>query len=328
MSQTVILHHYPNSPYAEKIRQALDFKSIPWVSVEQPRILPRPTLDPLAHGYRRIPVLQIGSDVYCDTALILDELEKRFPEPSFYPCRKGSDKKDVGIIQSLAQWTDRSFFQTSASLIPWELLAKSAPEFVKDRSQYRGREIDPAEATRAKPLMKDHLRVHLKRLEDILSDGREWVADTETPSIGDIHLYMNPWFLTGLNMAPDVYGKEWETYPLIKQWFQRLTQFTKSKRHDDAGSAMSGEEAIEIAKRTEATVQAFADTQNSNDRKPGEVVMVIPDDTGKIPVVGVIVGCDVDQIAIRPHKVSGKGVDTVVHFPRLGYYVLDPPAKM
>jgi hypothetical protein len=27
---------------------------------------PRPLLDPLTGGYRRVPVLQVGADIYCD----------------------------------------------------------------------------------------------------------------------------------------------------------------------------------------------------------------------------------------------------------------------
>ena len=32
----IILHHYPLSPYSEKIRLALGLKSVPWKSVEIP----------------------------------------------------------------------------------------------------------------------------------------------------------------------------------------------------------------------------------------------------------------------------------------------------
>ncbi len=46
---------------------------------------PKPDFVPLAAGYRRAPVLQIGSDVYCDTLLILRELDRRHPEPTLYP---------------------------------------------------------------------------------------------------------------------------------------------------------------------------------------------------------------------------------------------------
>jgi glutathione S-transferase len=81
----LILHHYDRSFYSEKVRLALGLKVLSWRSVRVPVILPKPDLMPLTGGYRKTPVLQIGADVYCDTRLILRELERRHPSPSFYP---------------------------------------------------------------------------------------------------------------------------------------------------------------------------------------------------------------------------------------------------
>ena len=66
MSQ-VILHHYPLSPYSEKIRLALGLKDVSWNSVEIPIWTPRPKLTPMTGGYRRTPILQMGAEFYCDT---------------------------------------------------------------------------------------------------------------------------------------------------------------------------------------------------------------------------------------------------------------------
>ncbi|CAH1757182.1 4972_t:CDS:2 [Entrophospora sp. SA101] len=73
----IILHHYEGSPYSQKIVWALTIKHLKWISVNVPIIMPRPLLQPLTHGYRRIPVLQIGSDIFVDTLLIIEELERR-----------------------------------------------------------------------------------------------------------------------------------------------------------------------------------------------------------------------------------------------------------
>jgi glutathione S-transferase len=59
----LILHHYPASPFAEKIRLLLGAKSLSWRSVEIPMVMPKPELMPLTGGYRRTPVLQVGADV-------------------------------------------------------------------------------------------------------------------------------------------------------------------------------------------------------------------------------------------------------------------------
>jgi glutathione S-transferase len=41
MSQ-IILHHYPTSPFAEKIRLILGYKKLDWHSVIIPMIMPKP----------------------------------------------------------------------------------------------------------------------------------------------------------------------------------------------------------------------------------------------------------------------------------------------
>ena len=52
------------------------FKGLAWRSVEIPMVMPKPELMPLTGGYRKTPVLQIGAEVYCDTSLILAEIER------------------------------------------------------------------------------------------------------------------------------------------------------------------------------------------------------------------------------------------------------------
>ena len=78
MSDQPILHHFEASPFSEKIRIIFGFKQIAWQSSPIPRILPKPDLMPLTGGYRRTPVMQIGADVYCDTVMIMRELERRW----------------------------------------------------------------------------------------------------------------------------------------------------------------------------------------------------------------------------------------------------------
>ena len=81
----LILHHYDMSPYAEKIRLALGLKGLPWRSVQTPMVLPKPDHIELTGGYRRVPVLQIGADIYCDTHLITRVLDRIQPEPPLSP---------------------------------------------------------------------------------------------------------------------------------------------------------------------------------------------------------------------------------------------------
>ena len=81
----IILHHFDELPFSEKIRIVFGLKDIAWTSVRISRIMPRPDLMPMTGGYRRTPVMQIGADIYCDTQCILRELQRRFPNR---PCSR------------------------------------------------------------------------------------------------------------------------------------------------------------------------------------------------------------------------------------------------
>ena len=94
----LILHHYDMSPYAEKIRLSLGLKGLPWRSVQTPMVLPKPDHFELTGGYRRVPVLQIGADIYCDTHLISRILDQVQPAPPLSP--SGRELEEVA-----ARWT-------------------------------------------------------------------------------------------------------------------------------------------------------------------------------------------------------------------------------
>ena len=80
----LILHHYPMSPFAEKARLMLGLKGLAWKSVTIPTVMPKPDVVALTGGYRRTPVLQIGADIYCDTALIAQTLAVFEPAQFFH----------------------------------------------------------------------------------------------------------------------------------------------------------------------------------------------------------------------------------------------------
>ncbi len=105
----IILHHYPESPFAEKIRAILGFKRLSYRSVSIPMMLPKPDVIALTGGYRRTPILQIGSDIYCDTALIVDVLERIQPEPTLCP------QAHIASAGILAAWADQYWFAAGVS---------------------------------------------------------------------------------------------------------------------------------------------------------------------------------------------------------------------
>src|SRR5437763_15634773 len=96
----IILHHYDTSPYSEKVRLGFGLKGLAWASVELPQIMPKPNLTALTGAYRKTPVRQIGADIYCDSQLIMRELERQYPTPSLYPAGRGA-------ADALARWQRR-----------------------------------------------------------------------------------------------------------------------------------------------------------------------------------------------------------------------------
>ena len=104
--QELILHHYDMSPYAEKIRAILGYKGLSWRSALQPSVMPKPALTALTGGYRRIPVLQIGADIYCDTALIAARIESLHPAPPIFPAAKAGHHVAIGAWACLLYTSD------------------------------------------------------------------------------------------------------------------------------------------------------------------------------------------------------------------------------
>ena len=100
--------------------------------------MPRPDLaERLGVTYRRIPVLAIGKDVYCDSSLIASVLERRFPPSegfgTLFPRRKGGGSADTGMIKAFAMfYADKALGQLGSETLPYN---KFTPEFLKDRTE-------------------------------------------------------------------------------------------------------------------------------------------------------------------------------------------------
>ena len=84
----LILHQYASSPFSEKVRCLLGYKKASYQTVEIPVIMPKPDLMALTGGYRKTPVMQVGADVYCDSALICRLIDRAYPQILSIPPRK------------------------------------------------------------------------------------------------------------------------------------------------------------------------------------------------------------------------------------------------
>src|SRR6185436_5872605 len=155
----LILHHYDTSPFSEKVRLMFGIKGLAWRSVIQPVIMPKPDLIPLTGGYRRIPVLQIGADVYCDSQAILAEIEARHPDP---PVIRGAD-------WAVNLWADRLWFQSSVAVIFARMGDQVPKEFIADREKLSGRPFDVKAMKAAEPFARAQWRAYAAWMDEGLS---------------------------------------------------------------------------------------------------------------------------------------------------------------
>src|SRR3984957_2381300 len=301
----IILHHFAQSPFSEKVRVVFGLKNIAWSSVLISRIMPRPDLMPLTGGYRRTPVMRIGADIYCDTQCIIRELERRFPEPTLFP---GGNE---GIAWASAMWTDRSFFQNTVNLVFGSLADKVPQDFIADREKLRGAKFDVAAMAAAVPQMRDQFRAHLQWIETELGDGRVWLCGDKA-GLCDINAYMNVWYVRTNMPNADAMLAE---FSHVRAWEMRMRAVGHGRR-----SEMSTAEALAIGTSATPQTAALADPNDPNGRKPGDRVEVMPDDYGKIKVSGEIVALASDHIAIR--RQDPRAGEVIVHFPRAGFLVL------
>src|SRR3954465_3524630 len=254
----LILHHYEISPYSEKVRIGLGLKGLAWGSVEIPVIMPKPDLTALTGGYRKTPVLQIGADIYCDSQLIMRELERRHPTPSFYPAGGGA-------ADALAWWAEKTMFSPAAGI----LFAKrpdTLPEgFLEDRAKFSGRNIDPAAMTAAVPNLLDQLRAHFDWLNQMLADGRSFLQGSAA-SLADLAAYHPVWFLRrwiGPQAAP------LDGFPRLLAWAERVGAIGHGRR-----SPMTAEQALDVARAATSIASATPDPGDPADRRPGQTVSV------------------------------------------------------
>ena len=299
----IILHHYAGSPFAEKVRIALAIKQAAWKSVDIPNVMPKPDLMPLTGGYRKTPVMQIGADIYCDTQLIMMEIEKRQPTPPLLP--RGRE----GEVRGLAMWIDRNIFWSAVGVVMGAIGDKLPDAFKKDRSEFSGRSFDADKLRAAIPMARDQTYAQLTLAETMLVDGRNYLLGAE-PTLADCALYNPVWFI---KERLDPTASPLDRLPRIGAWSERMKAFGAGRRQD-----ISAAEGLEIAKAA-TPAPAGVDANDPSGLKAGQEVSVTPDDTGKVPVSGELVGLSADRISIARND-PRVGV-VVVHFPRAGFIV-------
>lgn len=302
---SLIFHHYPSSPFSEKIRLMLGYKSLAWKSVVIPMVSPKPELVALTGGYRRTPVLQIGADIYCDTALIADVLEHIEPTPTLYP------EPSKGMARTLAQWADSTLFWTSMAYNTQprglaQLFEHAPPQaavaFAQDRKAMsegmrRQRPQDAAAAYRS----------YLRRLSDMLDDRPFLLGDI--PCITDFAVYHPLWFT---RVRTSVLAGIFDATPAVLDWMDRLASIGHG-----AMQQCSAQGAIEVAASSAPAALPDEVFQDEHGIALGSQVCIHAESFGLEPTHGELVASTRMHYTLR--RTDARAGLVHVHFPRIGY---------
>ena len=279
-------------------------RGLAWGSVEVAKQPPRPLLEPLTGGYRRIPVLQVGADIYCDTNIILPALERLHPEPTLYP------DAPPALVKALSFNLERSAWFAAIGVRVHTAKEDAPAEFLRDRKEdYLYFDMSKAAMEPLAGRNVQHMRAQLAWLADALADGRPYLFGNK-PGALDLAYYHVLFLIRSadaaavdacLGLAP------------ILGWFERVAPLGQGRP-----VPMSGEDALAAAKAAEpAPVEHIAHA--AEDLPPGTRVTVTPDDFAKVPVTGTLVAADAHEVVV--HHAGTEAGDLRLHFPRAGFEV-------
>ncbi len=303
-NDVLTLHHYPFSPFGEKIRSMLGFADLPWQSVDVPPQPPRPSLDPMLTGYRKSPVAQIGADLFCDTRTIAAEIARLSGRSELVAA--GRSETDLQYLDHL----EGPIFAACLAAVPkGKLFVKlittlgfGLPKFLKDRAALGAAGgldvVSGAEAGRI-------WSAHLDDLDSRLGDG--FLGGTG-PDIRDFSAYHVVWFfefMTGSKVA----GPR----SALGRWQRDMAGFGHG--HPEV---ISGDRALAIARENEPR----ALPQSSNDPKIGKTVRIAPTDYGRDNTQGLLVASTADRWVIETTTATCGRIH--VHFPTHGYALTLP----
>jgi glutathione S-transferase len=274
--------------------------------------MPRPDLALLEVGYRKIPLMAIGKDIYSDSRLIISKLEslsKNLLTPA-----------EAGIRKLFENWTiDGGIFANAVKLTPyWHkhgFLQNEA--FLNDRQKLMGGRRFTAEGMEAgRPDGSQNMQVALGMLETtFLADGRNWVLGGEEPTVADIDaVWPFEWLIVDSGMtgslAKEHFGKE--KYPKVYAWVERFMKRVEQKKSETAKPiSLDGKNMAQWILEASSSPEAvnFIDS-NPQNLERGEEVEIFPSDYGQMgKSTGSLIGLTTNEVVIR----NSKGLH--LHFP-------------
>ncbi len=304
----IILHHYPQSPFSEKVRLLLGYKKQSYQAVTIPIIMPKPDLMPLTGGYRKTPVMQMGADIYCDTAIICKVIDRLCPDDTIYPA--GSQ----ATATAAAHWTDTFFFRVSVAVAfqpralennPLFQDQEAAAAFMADRAKFTE---GSTQLTMDFETANPYFLGHLKRLDNQLESSE--FLDGDKPTIIDFSTYHCCWFVHNNEAIRDSFSP----FKQVLAWLDRMSDFGQGNLTELEGAA-----ALEIAMSANPSSTSKSATSEIDQLQLGDEVEVMPIDYGFQPVRGKLQLSSMEELVVR--REDKQVGEVAVHLPRLGFRV-------
>ena len=299
----IIFHHYEMSPFSEKVRLLFGYAEVPWQSVVVPEMPPRPGLDPLTGGYRRIPVAQIGADLFCDTRVICEEIAALTDKQkiSLYDCSPAE--------QAYAANLDGKVFWAAVLSIPTLTVLKQlvrglgifgTVRFVVDRAGIgRSARLKAPSPKQAAQQFSEHLREMEEHLQSDFLFG-------DAPTYPDFAAYHTLWFHRDIGNLPMPSG-----LPSVAKWYRRMKKLGHGAREEITQS-----EAFAAARQHSPRP---IPSEQTEDAMIGKTVSVQPSDYALDAVTGTLVGCSASRYIVERRTEEFGTIH--VHFPRTGFEV-------
>lgn len=294
----LILHQYAMSPFSKKVISIFAYKNLAWHAVEQPVVAPKPDLTPLTGGYRKIPVLQLGAHIYCDTKLMIREIEARFPDKPLTPPAL------LGAAEVLADWADHRLFSNAASPSIFEIAELVPPEFLADRAAMQRPEVLAA----ALPIehVKAQFVLDLQMINRQLEGSSFMLGDRFTLADAAVFHVLN-FAYSAPSLAAAI-----AAHPTIEKWLQNILDMGEGQRSD-----MAPADALAVARDATPDYTPPADAIADEALPIGRTIAIKPNDYGQEQTVGEIVWTTAEALAVK--RVDEHVGDVLVHYPRLGY---------
>ena len=196
MKHSVVLYHYPLSPFCRKLRMVLAEKKIEIETIEEQYWTKRPEFLMLSPS-GKVPLLNLKGKPLSDSQAICEYLEAIYPNPPLMP----NDPEKLYEVRRLVFWFDEKFNSDVTSRLLNERMYR-----VIQRTGY------PDSKNLRYALGK--VPEHIDYMHKLLSE-RRWLAG-ENMTLADFAASAH---LSCVDFVDDV---DWSRSNLVKQWYSAL----------------------------------------------------------------------------------------------------------